>query len=64
MTLSDVQAALRGKKTYLLVGAAVLTALAGWADGQETLFQAFQAVLVAIGAGSARAGIASSGVAK
>ena len=35
MTIEDLRALLRGKKTYLLVAAAVLTALAAWADGKR-----------------------------
>jgi hypothetical protein len=58
MTIEDLRTQLRGKKTYLLVAIAVLTALVGWADGQQSLFQAVQAVLVALGAGAARAGLA------
>jgi len=52
---------LQGKKTYLLSAIAILGAIIGYADNQLTLLQFIEAVMVALGMSSIRAGITKSG---
>lgn len=50
---------LSGKKTYLTMLAAVLTALAAWSDGAITDVELFRALFEAGGLMTLRAGIAA-----
>ena len=49
---------LKGKKTYIVAAALVLTALSGFVTGDVTLAQAVDQALTGLGLGAVRAGIA------
>ena len=55
---------LRGRKTYLLAAAALLSILARYADGKATLEQAITEALVATGLVTSRAGAKADDAAK
>ena len=48
---------LKNRKTYIVVGAGLLTALAAWSAGGMTTLQFVSAVFAAIGGACLRAGI-------
>lgn len=52
---------LSGKKTYLLMLAAIFTAIAGLANGDITIVQTIEAVFAAVGGMTIRAAITKSG---
>ena len=56
-SLTQLRAFLVGKKTYLLMAAAALTALGSYADGALTLNELFTALLNAGGLSTLRAGV-------
>ncbi len=56
--LTKVKEYLKGKKTYLVAAAAIITAVVGYSDGTLDLIQLIEAVFVAVGFGTLRAGIA------
>jgi hypothetical protein len=51
---------LKGKKTYIVAAALVLTALSGFVTGDVTLAQAVDQVLIGLGIGTLRAGVAKA----
>lgn len=57
--LAQIGAWLKGKKTYIVMLAALLGAVAGYASGEITLVQAIEAVLAALGLGALRSGVAN-----
>ncbi|GAF69460.1 unnamed protein product [marine sediment metagenome] len=52
---------LQGKKTYLVVAAAVIAAIIGYLNGELTIVQGVGAILAALGLGSARSAIGKVG---
>ena len=52
---------LKGKKTYLIALAAIIGAIAAYANGDMTLLQMAEAIFIACGGASLRAGIAKIG---
>lgn len=55
--LETVRARLRGRKTYLVAAIAILSALLSWVNGDASLFDAVDTILLALGIGSLRAGM-------
>jgi hypothetical protein len=56
--LAKIGAWLQGKKTYLVMIAAILGAIAGYATGELTVVQMIQAIMAALGLGALRSGVA------
>lgn len=55
------QGILAGKKTYVVAGLGILTAIASYLTGELALAETIQGIFVAIGAMTLRAGIAKTG---
>ena len=47
--MNTVREWLKGKKTYIVCGAAVLAAVLAWSQDQLTTFQLIEAILAAVG---------------
>ena len=56
--LTGFETWLQGKKSYLVMLAAILGVVVGYLNGEMTLIQSLQALLVALGFGAARSAIA------
>jgi hypothetical protein len=59
--LSKIGAWLQGKKAYLVMVVAILSAILGYAEGQLTLVQMVSAILAAMGFGATRSAISKIG---
>jgi hypothetical protein len=57
--LQQIDAALKGKKTYIVMLAGILAAVAAYVTGEATLVQAGQMLLIALGLGGLRSGVAN-----
>ena len=55
--LADLKEILKGKKTYLIALSAIVAALLGYANDQLTIIQLVQAIFMAIGGMTLRAGM-------
>ncbi len=53
---------LQGKKTYSIVVAGILAAIAGYLSGELTVAQLVEAVLIALGFATLRHGVSTDGV--
>lgn len=60
--LAELRAFLQGRKTYLVVIAAVVSALAAWSNGAITDIELVRSLYEALAASTIRAGISSQGV--
>ncbi|TSA40161.1 hypothetical protein D4Q85_00250 [bacterium] len=60
-TLTNIKAAVAGWKTYIVAGAAIITALVAWSGDTITLQQLIEAIFAAVAAMTIRAGVAKSG---
>ena len=59
--LQKIELWLQGKKTYLVMIAAILGAIAAYSTGDMTLIQALEAIMAALGLGALRSGVAKVG---
>ena len=50
---------LQGYKTYIVAAVAVLTAILAWLTGEANIFDTINAIMLATGLGTLRAGISS-----
>ena len=55
--LDNLRSSLQGYKTYLIAAALIISALLGWLDGAPWL-ETLDEILLALGLGTLRAGIA------
>lgn len=59
--LQKIKNAISGKKLYITAAAAIITAIVAWSQDAITTTQFVEAVFVAIGAMTLRAGVEKSG---
>lgn len=55
--METIRAALEGKKTYIVAAILIATAVLAWVNGEASLFESAEAILVALGLGFVRAGV-------
>lgn len=55
--MDAIRKALQGYKTYIIAAIAVFSALLAFTNGDASLFEAINAVLLALGLGTLRAGV-------
>lgn len=55
--IETIRAALQGKKTYIIAVLAIFSALLAFANGTASIFEVVNAILVATGLGTLRAGV-------